>query len=127
MKRSHAIVLMTILLLVAGCAKAQASAAEPVEAYLQAIVDQDVDRLSTLVCADYADAALLELDAFMGVEATLQDVKCSELETVENDATVTCTGAIVATYNNEQQEFSLVGRQYQLVQEGGEWLVCGYQ
>ena len=36
-----------------------------------------------------------------------------------------CKGKIVATYNNEDQELDLSVRTYQVVQEGGEWLVCG--
>ena len=36
-----------------------------------------------------------------------------------------CNGNIVATYNNEDQQLDLSVRTYQVVQEGGEWLVCG--
>ena len=40
-------------------------------------------------------------------------------------ALVNCTGKIIASYNNEDQELDLSVRTYQVVQEGGDWLVCG--
>jgi hypothetical protein len=127
MRRTAVILLILVGMIMAGCASSGSSAAEPVEAYLQAIVDQDADRISTLVCSDWADSALLEMDAFMGVQAELDNVSCSEVEVLKEFASVTCSGSILATYNNEQQQFSLEGRQYQLIKEGSEWLVCGYQ
>lgn len=122
------IVIFTLMfVLLSSCAGEEGAQAEPVKAYLQSIVDQDVDRLSTLVCSGWADSALLELDAFMGVQAALEDVECSLIEAGSDQAAVSCSGSIVATYNNEQQQFSLEGRRYHVVKEGGEWLVCGYK
>lgn len=126
MRKPLRITFLLFVFVLAGCGGPEPSASEPVEAYLQAVVDQDADRISTLVCSDWADSAMLEMDAFMGVEATLKDVSCTELEIIGEYASVLCSGSIVATYNNEQQEFSLEGREYSLVKEGGEWLVCGY-
>jgi hypothetical protein len=38
---------------------------------------------------------------------------------------VLCNGKIIATYDTEDQELDLSVRTYQVVEEGGEWLVCG--
>ena len=38
---------------------------------------------------------------------------------------VDCTGSIIASYNDEDQELDLSVRTYQVTQEGGDWLVCG--
>ena len=126
MPKKSIFILCALLFLLSACAASE-SAAKPVEAYLQSIVDQDADRLSTLVCSEWADEAVLELDAFMGVEAELNNVACSEVEVNGDIASVTCTGSILATYNNENQQFSLEGREYRVIKESGEWLVCGYQ
>ena len=123
--RTLSMVFFSIMLL-AGCAGSSSSAAKPVESYLQAVVDQDVTRLETLVCQDWQASALLELDAFMGVEADLENVTCTEQENDGSKALVSCSGNIVATYNNEQQRFPLEGRVYKMVKQGGDWLVCGY-
>ncbi len=125
--RKNALLLLGVLFFLLSACAAEESAAKPVEMYLQAVVDQDADRLATLVCSDWADDAVLELDAFMGVKAELDNVQCSELQVSGDEASVTCTGSIDATYNNEQQQFTLEGREYRVVKEGGEWLMCGYQ
>jgi hypothetical protein len=127
MKNKALIIIFLTLFFLVGCSPAESNAAEPVEAYLQAIVEQDADRISTLVCSDWVGSALLELDAFMGVAAELENVSCDVLDSSDDNAVVACSGSIVATYNNEQQQFSLEGREYLVVREGDEWVVCGYR
>ena len=109
-----------------ACASSNENApAKAVEGYLNALVAKDADRLSTLVCADWEDEALLELDSFQAVTPRLDGLACEQTGTEGNTALVLCNGKIVATYNNEDQELDLSVRTYQVVQEGGEWLVCG--
>ena len=84
-------------------------------------------RLSNGVCQDWETQALVELDAFQGVTASLDAVSCQKQGMDGAAALITCTGNILATYNNEQQELSVEGRTYQVVEEGGEWRVCGYR
>jgi len=43
-----------------------------------------------------------------------------------DDALIICKGSIDATYNNEVRNFHLSERTYRVVQQGGDWLVCGY-
>ena len=120
------LVLMFSLLLLAGCTSSDAAApANAVENYLTALVAKDTDRLTSLSCGEWEDDALLELDSFQAVTARLESVACEQTGTEGETALVLCNGSIVATYNDEDQELDLSVRTYQVVQEGGEWLVCG--
>lgn len=118
-------ILITAVFLTA-CATNNADApARAVEDYLNALVAKDANRLSTLSCGEWEDDALLELDSFQAVTARLENVSCEQTGTDGATALVLCNGNIVATYNDEDQELDLSVRTYQVVQEGGEWLVCG--
>ena len=118
------ILLMTALFL-AACASNKDAPAKVVEDYLNALVTKDADRLSTLSCGDWEDDALLELDSFQAVTTRLEDLACEQTGTDGDTALVLCKGKIIATYDNEDQELDLSVRTYEVVQEGGEWLVCG--
>jgi hypothetical protein len=116
--------LATIFLTACSSTKTDAPA-KAVEDYLNTLVAKDENRLPTLVCGDWEDEALIELDSFQAVTARLEDVACKQTGTDGNTALVNCTGKIVATYNNEDQELDLSVRTYQVVQDGSDWLVCG--
>jgi hypothetical protein len=120
------LVLILATLALTACASNNDSApAKAVEDYLNALVAKDADRLSTLSCGEWEDDALLELDSFQAVTARLEGVACEQTGTDGNTALVLCNGKIIATYDTEDQELDLSARTYQLVEEGGEWLVCG--
>ena len=76
-------------------------------------------------CGEWEEDALLELDSFQAVTARLDGLACEQTGTDGETALVLCKGKIIATYNEEDQELDLSVRTYQVVQEGGEWLVCG--
>ncbi len=118
------VVILATLFLIACTSKTDAPA-KAVEDYLNALVAKDANRLSALSCSDWEDDALLELDSFQAVTARLQDVACEQTGTDGSTALVLCKGKIIATYGNEDQELDLSVRTYQVVQEGGDWLVCG--
>lgn len=99
--------------------------AKAVEDYLTALVEKDADRLSTLVCGEWEEDALIELDSFQAVTARLEGPACEQTGTDGDMALVLCGGKIIATYGDEDQELDLSVRTYQVVQEGGDWLVCG--
>jgi hypothetical protein len=101
------------------------AAAKAVESYLNALVAKDADRLPTLVCGDWEEDALIELDSFQAVTARLDNVACSQTGTDGDNTLVNCTGSIIATYNDEDQQLDLSVRTYQVVQQDGDWLVCG--
>jgi hypothetical protein len=122
------LILFTLLITaftLTACASNKDAPAKTVEDYLTALVQKDADRLSTLSCADWEDDALLELDSFQAVTAKLDGLDCEQTGTDGNTALVLCKGKIIATYNNEDQELDLSVRTYQVVQEDGDWLVCG--
>jgi hypothetical protein len=119
------VIILTTLMLTACASGNDHAPVKAVEDYLNALVTKDADRLSTLSCGDWEDGALLELDSFQAVTARLEGVACEQTGTDGNTALVLCNGKIIATYDTEDQELDLSVRTYQVVQEGGEWLVCG--
>jgi hypothetical protein len=108
-----------------ACASEADAPAQAVQNYLDALVNKEADRLPTLVCGEWEEEALIELDSFQAVTARLEDVSCSQTGTDGDTALVLCTGNIVATYNDEEQEIDLSVRTYQVIEQGGDWLVCG--
>ena len=118
-------VMIATLLLTACGAQTGAAPANAVENYLNALVAKDANRLTTLSCGEWEEDALLELDSFQAVTARLDGLACEQTGTDGETALVLCNGKIIATYNEEDQELDLSVRTYQVVQEGGEWLVCG--
>jgi hypothetical protein len=119
-------VLTANLILIACSSSSDSDApARSVEAYLNALVSKDAERLPTLVCGDWEEEALIELDSFQAVTASLENVSCSQSGTDGATALVLCTGNIVASYNNEDQRLDLSVRTYQVIEQGGDWLVCG--
>jgi hypothetical protein len=116
---------LTLLLVLTAC-QSEGGAAQAVEEYIQALIEKDADRLAILSCADWEEQAIIELDAFAGVQTTVEGLDCQETGEEDAAAIVSCAGSIVATYGNEDQNFPLDRRPYLAVQEGGEWRVCGY-
>jgi hypothetical protein len=115
--------------LLSACGPATSSdpAARAVEGYLTVLVDKDSNRLAALSCATWETNALMELDSFQAVQTRLDGLVCQTTGTDTGTALVTCKGKIVATYNNEDQELDLSVHTFYVVQEGGEYLVCGYR
>lgn len=98
-----------------------------VHQYLEALVAGETDRLVNLSCTDWEAQARNELSSFTAVEVTLQDVQCTSSSIDAENAVVNCSGKIVANYGNEILEIDLSQRSYQVVKDGGEWRMCGYQ
>ena len=119
------VVIVANLFLSACASKSNNAPAKAVEDYLNALVAKDSDRLTTLSCGDWEDDALLELDSFQAVTTKLDGLACTQTGNDGDTALVLCKGKIIATYNNEDQELDLSVRTYQVMQEGGDWLVCG--
>ena len=124
-------ILMFLLLaitatMIAACSSSNSDApAQAVEAYLNALVAKDENLVQTLVCGDWEEDALIELDSFQAVDVRLDNAACTQTGSEGDTALVNCTGNIIATYNDEDQELDLSVRTYQVVQQGGDWLVCG--
>ena len=119
-------VVMIAGMLLAACSGSSDDApAKAVEGYLNALVAKDENLLPTLVCGEWEQDALIELDSFQAVTPRLEDAVCQQTGTDGDTALVSCTGKIIATYNDEDQELDLSTRTYQVVQDNGDWLVCG--
>ena len=128
MRKVLVILLMAFVsaLLLSACGSQNKNApAKAVEDYLNALVEKNSDRLTTLSCSDWEDDALLELDSFQAVTTKLDGLACAQTGTDGDTALVLCKGKIIATYNNEDQELDLSVRTYQVVPQNGDWLVCG--
>ncbi|MDX9863294.1 MAG: hypothetical protein RBT34_00670 [Anaerolineaceae bacterium] len=129
MRRSKlfVLVILGVVILTACGGSSTDQAPQAVEWYLQALVNEDADQLATLSCKDWEADAMMEVDSFQGVSASLDGMLCVEVGAEGDAVYVACEGAIKATYGNEQQEIPLTGRTYRVVKEGGEWLMCGYK
>ena len=127
MRKIYLVLILVIVsnLLSACSSKSNDAPAKTVEDYLNALVAKDSDRLTTLSCSDWEDDALLELDSFQAVTTKLDGLACSQTGTEGDTTLVLCKGKIITSYNNEDEELDLSVRTYQVVQQGGDWLVCG--
>jgi hypothetical protein len=114
-------------LLLSACSGGGQPAARTVEDYVKALVAKDAGRLSALSCANWEQTALTELDSFQAVDVRLEGLACSVGEKDGGTTLVHCQGKIIASYNNEDQTLDLSVRTYQVVQQGGDFLVCGYR
>ncbi len=118
---------LLLLFILSACAGSGSKPEQTVESYLTAIVEADLDRISTLSCAEWEENAWLELDSFQGVEVSLQDMQCTQSGTEGDLALVNCSGQYLTSYDGEEMEIDLSSREFELVQQSGEWLVCGYR
>lgn len=115
-----------IFILISACTS-RADPAQSVMDYLIALTNQDADTAVSLSCADWEEQARLEADSFLSVKATLNNVQCQTGTLSDEQADVTCTGAIDMTYNEEVRSIDLSLRTYSLQYQAGEWRVCGYK
>ena len=118
---------MSALLLSACGGKAAAPASKAVEDYLNALVAKDSTKLSALSCASWESSALMELDSLQAVKTRLVGVSCKTSGASGGTSQVNCQGSIMATYNGEDQALDISARTYQVVQQGGDYLVCGFK
>lgn len=109
-----------------GCTPERTASSRAVEALLQALVQRDEARFTTLTCPEYEAQALVEYDSFGLVRAELNGVACAVTGGEGETSVVQCMGSIDATYGSEVRRFDLTARTYQVIQRGGDWLVCGY-
>jgi hypothetical protein len=113
-------------ILLTACSSSNSDApAKAVEDYWNVIAAKDAERLPTLVCGDWEDDALTVLDSLQAVSARLENVSCSQTGADGDTALVNCTGKMVLTYDTEDQEIDLSVFTYEVIEEGGDWLVCG--
>lgn len=118
------------LLWLAACtstASDPAGAPKVVEQYLQARVKADVNQMISLACADWESQARVEASTFQSLQGEIEGMTCSVSGTDGGTAFVACQGKIKTSYQGETRERDLAQQQFKLVQEGGDWRVCGYR
>jgi hypothetical protein len=120
---SCAISLFTIV----ACSSAQSDSIQAVQTYLNALASKDAETLVSVSCSEWESSARLELDSFAAVTPELVDLQCSEASIEEDEILVACTGQLKLDYNGEIQNLDLAGQFFRTVQEGDEWLMCGYK
>lgn len=125
--RTKSIILMLALsILLSACgASASGGARTAVEGYITALAAKDEAALISNSCADWEDDALIELDSFALVEVSVNDMSCTETGTDGEVTLVDCQGKFQMSYGGEPQELDLSARTYEVIQQNGDWLVCG--
>jgi hypothetical protein len=126
MNKRVGIALISLSLLLGACAKTESGAVAAVERYYLAIVQQNQSDLAKDVCSSFEEKAKTELDSFQGVKIELTDFACSESGKTDQETSVKCTGKIVASYGSEKMDFPLDERTHKVINQSGDWLVCGY-
>jgi len=114
------------MLLLSAC-QASRSPTKTVELYLQARVQGDVNTMINLSCPEWEGQAQIESSTFAAFQAQLDGMSCEDAGGDGASTLVSCKGKIVTSYNGETREFSLAERQFKVVQQSGEWRMCGYQ
>lgn len=118
--------LLALALLVAACAQ-QSTPGEAVEAFHRALVAADEDALYDAVCPEWEAQAGLELDAFSGVSARLERLRCTRTGSEGDLSLIACSGTMVLDYRGEERERPLEGTTYLARKVDGEWKMCGYR
>ncbi len=119
---------LSILLSACGSsANSTGAVVDAVEGYVNALANNDEASLSALSCAEWETDALTELDSLQAVTASLEGFSCQQSGTDGETTLVNCTGKMILSYNGEDQELDLSTRTYKVVEQGGNWLVCGVQ
>lgn len=114
--------------LLAACAsQPTGTASDTVQNYLQARVDKNVDAMIGLSCSEWEASARTEAASFASMNAVLDNVTCTDAGTDSDATLVTCSGKIVTTYNGEGRDWPLEDFTFKVVEDGGEWRMCGYK
>jgi hypothetical protein len=123
------LVLLTLLaFMIVTCQKSQVrDASSVIEDYFKALVAKDANQAVNLSCTAWEEQTKLDADNFAINPATAENIQC-KADGKEGDVTlVSCIGKLVLDYNGEKQEINIADHTYQVVQEGGEWRMCGYK
>ena len=97
--------------------------AETVQEFLQERAESNEETLQQLVCAEQESQLAMIASSFAAVNATLRDMSCTRSGEADGATLVTCEGAFVLDYGEEQTELPL--SRYRVVKEDGEWKWCG--
>lgn len=125
MRLKLTMLVLTLNILLSACGASGSGAADAVEGYINALNAKDEARLVSLSCAAWESDAMIELDSLELVATTLEGFSCRQSGTDGDTVLVDCEGKLIMSYQNEDQELDLSARTYEVIQQGGDWLVCG--
>lgn len=126
MKNKILFLFFIIALTLSACGASDSGASQTVEGYITALASKDEAGLISNSCAEYEDDALLVLDSLELVEVSLADgVACQEVGSDGDKTLVKCAGILQMSYGGEPQELDFSKLTYEVVNENGNWLVCG--
>lgn len=126
MKNKILFLFFMVTLIVSACGANDSGASQTVEAYVTALASKDEAGLISNSCAAWEESALLELDSLELVEVSLANgIECQETGTDGDKTLVNCTGKLQMSYGGEPQELDFSKITYEVVNENGNWLVCG--
>jgi hypothetical protein len=117
---------LTLGALLSGCSGERALAAESVETFFQAILEKDETLFRSAVCSEYETIAMMDFASFAIVETRMENFSCQVEGEAEGPVSVRCQGNLQASFGDETRSFDLSSRVYQVIEENGQWLVCGH-
>lgn len=125
MRTKLTILMLALSIILSACGASASNAAPAVEGYITALASKDQAALISISCADWEDDALIELDSFALVEVNVEGMSCTESGTDGDKTLVNCAGMLNMSYNGEPQSLDLSDRTYEVIEQNGDWLVCG--
>ena len=90
-------------------------------------MQSDLNQMINLSCAEWEAQARVEATSFKSMQASLDGVTCKDAGADGKYTLVSCQGKIITSYNGESRDWSVAERQFKVVQDGGDWHMCGYQ
>lgn len=122
------LVIILLSVLMSACTNSgSGDPAQVVVAYLNALIQKDENKLLNHSCAEWEASARQELNSFAAVSANLDSPDCQVNGEEEGYTLVQCSGKIIANYGAEDLEIPLGERTFQVLNEAGEWRMCGYR
>jgi hypothetical protein len=119
----HRLLLLLALVVLAAACSQTGDPGDAMRKYLEARAAADANAIRGLSCAAWEGQAAMQADSFRSMNAQLQDVTCTKSGEDGDVTLVTCGGQIVTSYNGEDRSWEL--GTYRMVQEDGEWKMCG--
>ena len=117
-----------LIVLLSSCTpETSEDAPSAVIGYLESLVAMDENRMIHYSCGAWEEQARLEHKSFAAVKANLESPDCQLSGETNGFTLVKCTGKIIANYGAEDLEIDLAERTYRVIQEAGEWRMCGYE
>lgn len=125
MKKTFYFLLILFIILAACQGNPSQDPSQVVNNYLEALIEKEPAKLISFSCKAWENEAQKELDSFMNVGISLENVDCKVRSQSSAEAAVLCSGFIKLTYDTEIQKIDLSKREYNLILENNEWRVCG--